>query len=213
MPVIGITGGVASGKSSFTARLASLLGARRVPIQVFDADAAARRLVESDAAIQQKIAARFGSGIVGSNGVIDRTRLREAVFGDAGENGEGRKALEAILHPAIRAEWTEAAEAARRSGALLLLDIPLLFETGAEGGCDAVAVVACRPETQRARIVANRGLTPEMAGKMIASQTSLASKAARADYVIWNDAPVARLDEQAELFAGYLNIWMNSLPR
>lgn len=87
----------------------------------------------------------------------------------------------------------------------LLLDIPLLYEVGAEGECDAVAVVACREATQVARIVARRGLAPEMARKMIASQTSLASKAARADYVIWNDAPEARLDEQAQLFAGYLN--------
>jgi len=104
----------------------------------------------------------------------------------------------------IRARWAAQAQAARRNAEWLLVDIPLLFETGAEGECDAVVVVACSPETQRERIVSQRGLSPEMAEKMIASQTSLASKAARADYVLWNDAPRARLEEQADLLAGYL---------
>ena len=131
---------------------------------------------------------------------MDRTRLREAVFSDV----EQRKALEAILHPLIRARWTGLVEAARRNHEWLLLDIPLLFETGAEAECDAVTVVACSPQTQLKRIVSQRGLSEEMAWKMIASQTSLASKAARADYVIWNDAPVARFEEQAKIFAGYL---------
>ena len=195
MPVIGITGGVASGKSSLTARLA-----RRLTAKVFDADAVARELVENDPEAKRKIADRFGSHILGDGGQVDRARLRETVFGDA----EERRALEAILHPLIRARWAELAETARRNHEWLLVDIPLLFETGAETECDAVAVVACRPETQRERIVSQRGLSQEMAEKMIASQTSLASKAARADYVIWNDAPLARLEEQAELFAGYL---------
>ena len=195
MPVIGITGGVASGKSSLTARLAWRLAAK-----VFDADAAARELVENDFEIKRKIAARFGSSILGDAGRVDRSRLRETVFRDAGQ----RKSLEAILHPLIHARWTGQAEAARRNREWLLVDIPLLFETDAQAECDAVAVVACRPATQRQRIVSQRGLSHEMAEKMIASQTSLASKAARADYVIWNDAPLARLEEQAELLAGYL---------
>ena len=190
MAVIGITGGVASGKSSLTVCLAPLLAA----------NALARELVESDPEAKRCIADRFGSQIMGEGGQVSRTRLREIVFADA----EQRRALEAILHPLIRARWTQQAAMARGSREWLLLDIPLLYETGAETECDAVAVVACRPETQRKRIVAQRGLSQEMAEKMIASQTSLASKAARADYVIWNDAPLARLEEQAELFAGYL---------
>ena len=169
---------------------------------------------------------------------INRQWLRDRVFSDETQ----RRKLEAILHPAIRARWQARATAMRgwdgkRDGgdlatggegsaqrrdeckpepgaqSWLLLDIPLLYETGAEAECDAVVVVACRDETQVERIVARRGLAPAMARKMIASQTSLASKAARADYVIWNDAPVARLDEQAELFAGYLKLWMKHLPR
>ncbi|MEI6561227.1 MAG: dephospho-CoA kinase [Verrucomicrobiota bacterium] len=195
MAVIGITGGVASGKSSLTSRLAPRLAAK-----VFDADAAARDLVENDAEAQRQIAERFGAQILEADGRVNRVRLREVVFGDA----EKRRALEAILHPLIRARWAAQAQAARRNGEWLLVDIPLLYETGAEAECDAVVVVACSPETQRERIVLQRRLSPEMAEKMIASQTSLASKAARADYVLWNDAPRARLEEQAELLAGYL---------
>ena len=195
MAIIGITGGVASGKSSLTSRLAARLAAK-----VFDADAAARDLVENDPEAKRQIAERFGPQILEAEGRVNRARLREIVFADA----QQRSALEAILHPLIRARWAGQAQAARHNRECLLVDIPLLFETGAESACDAVVVVACSPETQRERSVLQRGLSPEMAEKMIASQTSLASKAARADYVIWNDAPLARLEEQAELFAGYL---------
>ncbi|MDD5350000.1 MAG: dephospho-CoA kinase [Chthoniobacteraceae bacterium] len=179
-----------------------------LPVEVFDADAVARELVEADRGVREAIVGKFGQAVLTPEGTIDRGWLRESVFGDT----ERRKALEAILHPPIRARWIARVEAARRTGAWLLLDIPLLYETGAESACDAVAVVACREETQRERIVSRRGLSREMAGKIIATQTSLASKAARADYVIWNDAPEARLEEQAELFAGYLTLWMNNLP-
>ena len=269
MPVIGITGGIASGKSSFTSRLSQLLQA-----EVFDADATARELVENNPEVRLLIREQFGpsaflgprlapretegsprpqgsSGSPGNLGVsgtpgtlreignlgeINRQWLRDRIFSDEAQ----RRKLEAILHPAIRARWQARAKEMRGpckqnedlatggeasvrgenerkpstdTRGWLLLDIPLLYEAGAEAECDAVVVVACREETQVARIVDRRGLDPAMARKMIASQTSLASKAARADYVIWNDAPVARLDEQAELFAGYLKLWMKHLPR
>ena len=168
--------------------------------KVFDADSAARELLENNPEVRQEIAARLGAGMLTSSGAVARSRLREAVFGDAAL----RKTLEEILHPRIRSQWIAAAQAARKSGEWLLVDIPLLFETGAEKECDSVVVVACSAETQRVRIVTQRGLTPEMAEKMIASQTSLASKAARADYVIWNDAPLERLEDQIEIFAGTL---------
>lgn len=195
MPVIGITGGVASGKSTVTQLLS-----RRLAAEVFDADAAARDLVESDSAIKQRISSQFGLQFLRADGQIDRVLLREAVFGSL----ERRRSLEAILHPVLREQWKSLADAARRDGAWLLVDIPLLFETGAEVDCDTVVVIACAPATQRARIVAQRGLSTEMAERIIASQASLAFKAARAHCVIWNEASLARLEEQAELFAGYL---------
>ena len=196
MPVIAITGGVASGKSNFT-RLLS----RRLPTaKLFDADAVARELVDSDPETQQKLFKRFGPEIFGSDGRVNRDRLREAVFGDE----QCRRDLEALLHPAIHTQWIAMAQAARKPCEWLLVDIPLLYETGAQGECDEVALVACSEATQRARMVSYRGLTEEMANKIIASQASLAFKAAQADFVIWNEAPLARLEEQAELFAGTL---------
>lgn len=202
MPVIGITGGVASGKTSFTRLLSLRLTAKTAgTVTVFDADVAARRLVENDPDAKRRIAARFGSlVVVGEGNQIDRARLREIVFGDPAQ----RQALEEILHPLIRAEWTALAADIRGTGDWLLADIPLLFETGSETECDLVVVVACDPAAQIARIVAQRGLSEEMARKIIATQTSLASKVVRADDVLWNDAPPERLEEQTEIFAGYL---------
>lgn len=201
MPVIGITGGVASGKSSFTRQLSLCLSEHiSGAVTVFDADAAARQLLENDAEIRNRIAERFGFQNRGGLPEIDRAKLREIVFSDESE----RKALEEILHPSIRAQWIALAVASQKTGEWLLADIPLLFETAGETVCDLVVVVACNPDTQVARIVAQRGLTKEMARKIIASQTSLASKLARADDVIWNDAPPEQLEEQTQIFAGYL---------
>lgn len=197
MPVIGITGGIASGKSVCTRLLAS-----RITAKVFDADAVARELVENDAGIKQAIVDRFGPRILDAGGGVDRGRLREMVFGDP----QRRKGLEEILHPVIRARWIAQAQTALEKGEWLLVEIPLLYETGAETECDGVVVVACPPATQRLRIMLQRGLPEEMAEQIIASQASLASKVTRADFVIWNDAPLARLEEQVELFAGYLGI-------
>lgn len=196
MPVIAITGGVASGKSNFT----RLLSLRLPKAELFDADLAARELVDHDPGIQQKIRQRFGPESFGSDGRLDRGRIREEIFGDEQSRGD----LEALLHPAIHQKWIDRARAVRSQSGWLLVDIPLLYETGAQGECDAVALVACTEATQRARMTAHRGLTAEMADKIIASQASLAFKAALADFVIWNEAPLARLEEQAELFAGTL---------
>ena len=104
MPVIGITGGVASGKSSFTEQLS-----RRITAEVFDADAVARRLADSDPETRSKIASQFGSEVIEIDGKLNRARLREIVFGDPGK----RKTLEAILHPLVRSEWICTATAAR----------------------------------------------------------------------------------------------------
>jgi len=196
VPVIAITGGVASGKSNFTRFLS-----RRLPTaKLFDADVAARELVDHDPEIKRNLLNRFGPGSIGSDGRVNREWLREAVFRDE----KSRRDLEALLHPAIRTQWMALAQTTRTHREWLLVDIPLLYETGAQAECDAVAVVACSEATQRARIVSHRGLTAGMANKIIASQASLAIKAAQADFVIWNEAPLARLEEQAELFAGTL---------
>lgn len=200
--VFGITGGIATGKSSFSRLLAPLLGAA-----LFDADAVARELLslgEDSAEAAEAIAqvrAAFGREVERNEppGGIDRAKLREIVFADP----ERRKRLESILHPMIRARWTGAAESARQAGTRLVVDIPLLFEQKLEEKFDTVLVVACRAATQRARIVSERGLSEATADRILAAQESLASKMARAAHVVWSDAPPARLQEQAEILAGF----------
>jgi len=194
VPVLGITGGIATGKSSFTRCLTPFLGASS-----FDADATARDLLANDPQVLNQVRQRFGEEFVAENGV-DRARLRERVF----ESDADRKQLEAILHPMIRERWLAEARSARESKKWLLIDIPLLFENRLESAFDAVVVVACRASTQRARIVSERGLSAEMAERIIAAQENLASKIARAAHVVWSDAPEARLGEQAQLLAEYL---------
>lgn len=198
MPVLGITGGVATGKSSLTRCLRKSLSAN-----VFDADVIARELLESDADVKQAVLEVFGSEVIdpGAVGeVVHRGRLRELVF----RNPEKRRKLEGILHPPIRIRWVNMAESFRNNPDWLLVDIPLLFETSAESEFDIVAVVACSEVTQRSRIVSERRLSVEMADQIIAAQQSLASKMARAGHVIWSDSPLAQLEQQAQIFAGYL---------
>ena len=198
MPVIGITGGIATGKSSFAGRLARCLTA-----EVFDADSVARSLLSDDEGVKRAVMEAFGPEIgatVESELVVDRSRLREIVFRDFDQ----LKKLEAVLHPPIRERWADRAKSFRCHGSWLLVDLPLLFETGAEIAVDTVVVVACAEATQRNRVVAGRALSGEMAGRIIAAQQSLSSKVARAQHVIWSDGPLACLDEQARIFAGYL---------
>lgn len=214
MPVLGITGGIATGKSSFARRLVL-----RLPGRLFDADTAARELLDSDPHVKEAVCEAFGPGIInpgmqggigtngttgtgGTGGNIDRARLREIVFREP----EMRKRLEGILHPMIRSQWMALAEKARREALWLVLDIPLLYETGAQSLCDIVAVVGCSEATQRERVIQERGLTAEMAERIISSQQTLASKIGRACHLIWSDASKALLDQQAHLFATYLQV-------
>ena len=195
MPVIGITGGIATGKSTFTRALL-----RRVPAEFFDADQAARSLLESDAGIRFAVEKTFGADIYSDEGKPDRQRLRDLIFSDE----QSRKRLEEILHPAIHARWISLGEHARRTRSWLFVDIPLLFETGAETHCDRVVVVACSPRTQRQRLAHERGLPAPIAEAVIAAQLNLETKTTRADHLIWNDSTVSCLERQADLLASWL---------
>ena len=195
MPVVGITGGIATGKTTFVRTLL-----RHLPARVFDADQAAHRLLESDAQVRLDLRATFGEGVFDTAGVPDRGRIRELVFSDP----ERRAQLERILHPAIRAIWiSESAECAA-AGDWYLVDIPLLFETRAESHFDRVVVVGCSPATQSARLCHERGLSNDMAQRIVAAQIDLRIKMAKADHIIWNDSTAAGLDEQASLLSGWL---------
>ena len=121
-----------------------LTGAR-----LFDADQAARQLTDEDEEVQRLLRERFGIEIFSANGDLNRGALRAIVFADS----EKKRALEQILHPRIRQQWSTAAEESRQSGQLFLADIPLLYETQGEFLCDRVVVVACSQEIQQQRLI------------------------------------------------------------
>lgn len=195
MPIIGLTGGVATGKSTFAPLLL-----RGLPMEVFDSDRCVHELLASDVSIREAIVAAFGSGICDDSGRPDRAKLRELVFA----NESLRHQLENIIHPAIRTRWIGQAERAKAAKAWLLVDIPLLYETGAAGHFDRVIVVACHRETQIARITRERGLAPQMAARILDAQLDLGEKTQQADHVIWNDSTVPNLDGQSRLLAACL---------
>ena len=195
MPAIGITGGIASGKSTFTATLRKL-----APAAVFfDADLAARRLTERPDVLG-KLRSEFGDEIFSASGSLNRGALRAMVFSDSSK----KFALEQILHPRIRAEWSALADTHRTSSQFFFADIPLLYETGGEILCDRVAVVACSEQVQLDRLAARNAMSEAEALEMIRSQMDLTQKIKRANHVAWNNGPAAMLESQA---ATMLKLW------
>lgn len=170
MFVIGLTGSIAMGKST-TARLFAEEG-----VPVHDADAAVHRLYEGEAVAP--IEAAFPG--VTRNGKVDRAALGERVAGDQ----EALRRLEQIVHPLVRGTETEFLHKAEASGAsVVVLDIPLLFETGGEKRVDAVVVVSAPAEMQRARLI-ERGIGMERLEALLRRQMPDAEKRARADFVV-----------------------------
>ena len=174
---IGLTGGIGSGKST-VGKLLAQLGAALI-----DTDLIARQLTLPGGAAMGALAAEFGSVVIAPDGALDRARMRELVFADAG----AKKRLEAILHPLIGAE-TERQAAAAQGAPALVFDVPLLVESGRwRAKVDKVLVVDCSEATQIARVVQRSGWTPDAARAVIASQTSRTRRRASADAVIFND--------------------------
>ena len=212
MAAIGITGGISTGKTSFTECLREIFaertpqlatasssgGERGVPASAifFDADVAARELADRDPEVRGLIEKEFGESVY-SSGDLNREAIRTIVFADA----EKKRALEQILHPRIRRQWSLEAESWRNSTDLFFADIPLLYETGGETLCDSVVVVACSPSVQLERLVARTQLDPSAAEQMIRSQMPLAEKIRRADHIIWNNGARAVVAAQAGLLA------------
>ena len=189
MPVIGITGGISTGKSTFCDCLREILPAARF----FNADQAAHDLVELHPDVQKELAAEFGQEIFSRDGRLKRERLRALVF----RNAAKKSALEQILHPRIRRQWSAQAEKHRHSPDFFFADIPLLYETGGETLCDRVVVVACSPSIQLARLLLRKGITRGAAEEMIKSQMPLEEKITRANHVVWNNGERSLLAEQA----------------
>ena len=195
MPVIGLTGGIATGKSTFTRLLREQL-----PMEHFDSDHCVHDLLATNDSVRDAIVATLGREACDEAGRPDRAKLRSLVF----DNEASRKALENILHPIVRTRWTALAESARARGEWLLIDIPLLYETGIEAQFDRIIVVACHRETQLSRLTHERGLAPELAQRIMRSQLDLGEKTKKADYVIWNDSTVPNLDGQSRILAACL---------
>jgi dephospho-CoA kinase len=171
MIILGLTGSIGMGKST----TAAMFAAEGVPVN--DADAVVHELYRGKAV--PLVGAAFPDAIV--DGLVDRNRLSASVLGDPA----ALKRLEAIVHPLVREAETEFLARHRAAGTpLVVLDIPLLFEVGAEGRVDRVAVVSAPADVQRSRVLARPGMTVEKFEAILAKQVPDAEKRARADFVI-----------------------------
>ncbi|PYI91558.1 MAG: dephospho-CoA kinase [Verrucomicrobia bacterium] len=195
MPAIGITGGISTGKTSFMVCLRQLVQDARF----FDADVTARELADRDPEVRGLIEKEFGPEVYSASGDLNREAVRTIVFADA----EKKRALEQILHPRIRRQWSLEAESHRNSAELFFADIPLLYETGGETLCDRVVVVACSPGLQLERLLARTALGKGEAQQMIDAQMPLTQKMSRADHVVWNNGGHDVLKEQARLLVEF----------
>ena len=195
MPTLAITGGIATGKSTFTRLFTATTGAL-----TFDTDACARRLLETDASALTSLRVEFGSAVFDATGQVNRSALRAIVFADSVR----RRALEAILHPRVRSEWQAWLEERLQTNrdAVLVVEIPLLYETGAAGLFDKVIVVGCSLPVQMRRLTGMRQLSEDMARQIIASQQPLAEKIQQCHHLIWNDGSEECLQAQTILCAG-----------
>lgn len=190
---LGLTGGIGMGKSTASAMF------RDLGHPVWDADAAVHGLYAPGGAAVAPVAAAF-PGVV-KDGGIDRAALRRAL----GDNPEGFQRLEQIVHPLVAAD--RAAFVARHADApIVVLDIPLLYETGAQSGMDGVAVVSAPADVQRARVMARPGMTEENFNLILSRQMADGDKRARADWVIPSEtldgARAAIMDICAAIMAG-----------
>jgi dephospho-CoA kinase len=194
--VVGLTGGIGSGKSA----AADLFAACGIP--VIDTDAIAHELTAPGGAAMQAIRAAFGDAVVTPDGALDRAAMRAIAFADPA----ARKRLEAILHPLIRAEGERRIAAA--AAPYVILMVPLLVESGSyRERVNRVAVVDCREETQIARVMGRNGLKRTEVERILAAQATRAERLAAADDVIDNDGDIATLAPRiAHLHEHYLSL-------
>src|SRR5438132_4424819 len=180
MPAIGITGGISTGKTTFCDCLREIVPAAKF----FNADYAARELTDLDPDVKKEISAEFGADIYSPAGDLNREQLRAIILKSAAK----KIALEQILHPRIRRQWSAEAQKHRQFPDFFFADIPLLYETGGESLCDRVVVVACSPGVQLARLLERRPpLEERTAREIMKSQMPLEEKVRRADHVVWNN--------------------------
>jgi dephospho-CoA kinase len=184
--LVGLTGGIGSGKSTVAGMLADR-GA-----VVFDADDLARRAIAPGTPAFERVVERFGGDVLSPHGDLDRDRLAHLVFADDG----ARRDLEAIVHPEVFRLLGEGVDRYRDTGRVVVFDAPLIFETGFSEACDVVVVVAAPQDQQLARVARDRGMTGEQAEARIRAQMPLQEKRRLADVVIDNDGSLDELDRK-----------------
>jgi len=185
--LVGLTGGIASGKST----VASIL--RRLGAAIVNADELAREVVEPEQDAWKEIIETFGHDILQADKTLDRKKLRTLVF----DRPQKRKKLEAIIHPRVRALAERRINELKAAGSsVIVYEVPLLFEGQIHLWLRPVILVACDLKTQKKRLLERDQLTESEAQKHIAAQMSLEEKRKLADYVIENDGNLAELEEQ-----------------
>jgi dephospho-CoA kinase len=188
MRLVGLTGGIASGKSTFAEAL------RNLGVPVIDADRLAREAVRAGSPALAAIVGEFGPGVVGPDRELDRKGMAARVFSDP----LARARLEAIVHPAVRtAVAAETARLAAEGHDLAFYDVPLLYESGLDGEVDCVVLVHCPPDLQVSRLRARDGLGHAEAEARLGAQLPIDEKAARADVVVSNEGDIASLQARA----------------
>lgn len=185
--IVGLTGGIGSGKSAACERF-SALGA-----SVIDTDDIAHALTAPGGAAMEAIRADFGDAVISASGALDRAAMRERVFADAA----ARKRLEGILHPLIRAECTRLA--AQSNAPYVVLAVPLLLESGHwKERCQRICVIDCPEELQIERVIARNQLDESQVRAIIAAQTSREARRAAADDIVDNSSSLAELHRQID---------------
>jgi dephospho-CoA kinase len=188
MRLAGLTGGIATGKSTFAAAL------REAGAPVIDADLLAREAVRKGSSALYEIARAFGPEVISADGELDRKRMAAIAFADPA----ARARLEAITHPAVRRAMEEETRRLAAEGHdLAFNDVPLLYEVGLDRQVDCVVVVWAPRDLQVARLAARDGLPPAAAEARLAAQLPIDEKAARADVVVRNDGDLEALRRKA----------------
>ncbi len=204
MLTVGLTGGIASGKSFVLGLL------RELGCETIDADQVAHRVMEPGQPAYSELLVRFGEEIVGEGGQIDRARLGAIVFASESE----RQALNAIVHPRVyeaQAAWLREV-AVRDPRAIAVIDAALMIETGSFRRFDKVVVVHCTPELQLERLMQRNGLTREAAQARIAAQMPVSEKLRYADYRIETSAGFEDTRRQVEDLYRQLSSWRDLQP-
>lgn len=187
--IIGLTGSIASGKSTVAAMLASY------GLPIVDADLVARQVVEPGSETLEQIAQAFGADVIAADGTMDRAKVGTIIFHDETQ----RHVLNAIIHPAIRAEMLRQRDEYVTNGAAhVIMDIPLLFESKLQHFVEKILVVSVREDVQLRRLMARNQLTEDEARARIATQIPVGEKEAGAHAVIHNNGTVDETKQQLE---------------